>query len=223
MNSAKECIEQFCANSDAGGDKVRGFQRAISECPVSEVIEEYVRFYNKSGRQVWNWHFWWIFSGFPLPNQLELIEKAVDTAAEDRTAFDNRILSERRLIELLSFPKNSEHKSLFQMLKYGWDYYMYICKPSAESVANYLSGLVGDIRSLIGQPRSGRMDGYKFSVDVFLSKPHDRGAEATRLMVAVGNAIESVLGRADSGIVIINSPSPESALQELQRKEEEQI
>lgn len=52
------------------------------------------------------------------------------------------------------------------------------------------------------------MENYKYSVEVSLSKPHDRGVEATKLMVAIGDAIHSVLGESESGTITIHSPTP---------------
>lgn len=152
MSTIRESIERFhTLVYPPTNQSEKDFLPAIFKHPILDVIEDYVRFYNEPDHQMQNWHFWWIFSEFPLPNQLELIEKAIKTAAENRTAFDNRILAEGRLIDLLNTPKDSEHKTLFKMLKYGWNYYLEVCRPSPENITKSLSELIKEVKSLVKQ------------------------------------------------------------------------
>ena len=50
------------------------------------------------------------------------------------------------------------------------------------------------------------MEDYKYSAEIFLSKTIDRGVETTKLMKAIGDAIQSVLGEPKSATINIHSP-----------------
>ena len=130
-------------------DKARELITAIeSEQLTSPIVDEYVFLYNRTSPSDDDWHFWWVFSIFPIQTQIELIEKALATPTDSRNTFDKRLLSEKRVLELLNIPENSQHKTLFKMIGYGWDYYIRSCDPLQKNKEGDLSVLIKFISSL---------------------------------------------------------------------------
>lgn len=145
MDTIRKVIELFHSMNYAT-EQAKELIAAIFEYPASAVLDEYVNFYNQTDPP-YDWHFWWIFSRFPLEDQLRLIEKAVNSSSEPKTAFDRHIFSESRLLDLLNVD-DSQHRILFEIIGYGWGYYIKVCDPSQKSREIYLMELCKYIRGL---------------------------------------------------------------------------
>ncbi len=145
-----KAIEEFYTEWSPG-NRASELLKAIFRHPVAAVIKEYVAYYSEhTPDQIHqDWHFRWVFEGFPLTHQLRLVEEAIAKKAEKRKPFDKRLFAESRLLRLLSVPDDSQRKMLFKILAFGWDYYIDICNPAQESRERGLAEIVAHIRSIL--------------------------------------------------------------------------